>query len=189
MSSSEDLQLEIEKLRNAIRKHRDQKGDDRCWLDDIELYNVLPEGVAEADLRLHEPLEMMANCLRYISCRHNPSSEYVSPQRTIEKLTRDIEELKQELDVEFYRGLEKGSDRGYFAAKHDFEPCYGPKARIFYLLKQEGPLSQEIIGEKLAIEEPELKEAVLELIDSGYVAPTVDWRLKAMFPPQFSKIK
>jgi len=35
---------EIDKLRDAIRKHRDQLGDD-CWRDK-ELYRVLPEGDA-----------------------------------------------------------------------------------------------------------------------------------------------
>lgn len=28
-------------LESAIRKHRDQRGDDRCWLDDEELYKTL----------------------------------------------------------------------------------------------------------------------------------------------------
>ena len=30
--SIEELAQEVERLRNGIRKHRDQKGDDRCWL-------------------------------------------------------------------------------------------------------------------------------------------------------------
>lgn len=41
----EVLRQEIVKLRNGIRKHRDQKGHDRCWLDDIELYKLLPDNV------------------------------------------------------------------------------------------------------------------------------------------------
>jgi len=31
----------IKRRRKAIRKHRDQKGDDRCWLDDFWLYVFL----------------------------------------------------------------------------------------------------------------------------------------------------
>lgn len=33
---------EILKARNAIRKHRDAVGDDRCWLDDDLVYQCLP---------------------------------------------------------------------------------------------------------------------------------------------------
>lgn len=78
----------------AVRKHRDQKGDDRCWLDDRELYAVLPEGVADADLRLHNPAEMLRNCQRYIASRQDPSQSYVSPQRRIEELEAEVLRLK-----------------------------------------------------------------------------------------------
>lgn len=33
---------EILKARNAIRGHRDEKGDDRCWLDDDLVYQCVP---------------------------------------------------------------------------------------------------------------------------------------------------
>ena len=38
------LMEEVESLRSAIRLHRDEKGHDRCWLDDQRLYSILPEG-------------------------------------------------------------------------------------------------------------------------------------------------
>jgi len=38
------LEAENDRLRDAIKKHRDQRGDDRCWLDDRELYAVLGDG-------------------------------------------------------------------------------------------------------------------------------------------------
>ncbi len=58
------------KLRNAIRRHRDQKGDDNCWLDDYEyLYSVLPEKI-KCEPQLPESKElMMYNCSRYYDCR------------------------------------------------------------------------------------------------------------------------
>lgn len=34
---------ECMKLRQAIRYHRDQKGYSRCFLDDLKLYELLPE--------------------------------------------------------------------------------------------------------------------------------------------------
>lgn len=85
-----------DKLLAAIRKHRDQRGDDRCWLDDRELYTALPEGLDGADLRLHCPEEMLANCKRYIAARHDPSQEYVSPQREIEALRSRVAELEKQ---------------------------------------------------------------------------------------------
>jgi len=85
------LEDELVKLQNAIRKHRDQRGDDRCWMDDEELYKVLPEGYTPPARDSTVELE---NCKRYIACRHNPSTEYVSPEREIENLKAKIEQLE-----------------------------------------------------------------------------------------------
>jgi len=86
------LRDRINELENAIRKHRDQKGDDRCWLDDIELYKILPEGLSDSDQRLHCPEEMLENCKKYIASRQPEGQAYISPQREIEKLN-EIEEV------------------------------------------------------------------------------------------------
>lgn len=64
----------IKELEAAIRKHRDQKGDDRCWLDDEELYNLLPEGF---DSRQLSPEIMLKNCAKFVASRHNPSLPYL----------------------------------------------------------------------------------------------------------------
>jgi hypothetical protein len=70
----------IEQLEGAIRKHRDYRGDDRCWMDDDELYSILPEGYhppeRDSAVELH-------HCERFISCRHNPQTIYLSPEREI----------------------------------------------------------------------------------------------------------
>lgn len=64
-----DLEMEIMKLRNGIRTHRDQKGDENCWLDDqLYLYGLLPE-TKEADPQLPDKELMMLNCSRYYDCR------------------------------------------------------------------------------------------------------------------------
>ncbi len=83
--------LETERLRTAIRKHRDQRGDDRCWLDDEELYKTLPEGFVPPERDASVELK---NCEKYIACRRNPATTYVSPERRIEELEKQIEELK-----------------------------------------------------------------------------------------------
>ena len=68
---------------SAIRKHRDQRGDDRCWMDDEELYKVLPEGFTPPP---RDTTVELKNCERYIASRQAPQSVYVSPQREIERL-------------------------------------------------------------------------------------------------------
>lgn len=77
------MKLEIVRLRDAIRKHRDYRGDDRCHEDDTELYQSLPEGYTPPAKDSCVELEQ---CKKYIACRHNPATEYVSPQRRIEAL-------------------------------------------------------------------------------------------------------
>lgn len=63
-----ELQHEVMKLREGIRNHRDQKGDDNCWLDDYALYGLLPEKI-KADPQLPDKQLMMLNCSRYYDCR------------------------------------------------------------------------------------------------------------------------
>lgn len=78
-------------LRDAIRKHRDQKGDDRCWMDDELLYQTLPEGYMPPKRDSSVELKL---CEQYIKCRHHPGTEYVSPQRRIEELEEEVEKLR-----------------------------------------------------------------------------------------------
>ena len=72
---------EIVRLRTAIRKHRDQRLDDRCWMDDYELYEVLPEGIdpSYVDLRLLPKEVMMRNCKHFVECR----STSLTPEEAI----------------------------------------------------------------------------------------------------------
>lgn len=64
----EELKQEILKLRSAIRKHRNEKGHDRCWLDDNELYMVLPEKES-ADTKLPTWQEFSAECKKFYETR------------------------------------------------------------------------------------------------------------------------
>ena len=86
----EHLSLEIERLRTAIRTHMHMRGDDRCYLDDHDLYQVLPEG----DTRPAEDSAVtLANCLRFIECRQQ-GREYISPEREIEHLRKENMKLR-----------------------------------------------------------------------------------------------
>lgn len=73
--SLEELKLEIQKLRDVIRYHRDQKGDDRCWVDDLRLYELLPEGAEGYDPTLPPEEEFLANCKRFCRSRQTPVGE------------------------------------------------------------------------------------------------------------------
>jgi hypothetical protein len=93
-SYAKDLLAEVRRLQAAVRHHRDQRGDDRCWMDDEELYRALPEGFTPPprDSRVE-----LANCERYIASRHNPGTEYVSPEREIERLRAELKDAHTEL--------------------------------------------------------------------------------------------
>lgn len=87
------LKAENEKLRAAIRKHRDYRGDHRCFQDDAELYAALPEGDTRPATETAVTIE---NCERYIACRQG-GREYVSPQDYIEELEGLLREAANEL--------------------------------------------------------------------------------------------
>lgn len=55
---------EIRRLRNGIRQHRDQCSHNRCWLDDQELYRLLPEQ-ANAVFTLPPQEEFLRECARF----------------------------------------------------------------------------------------------------------------------------
>lgn len=59
---------EIDRLKAAIRLHRDQRGDDRCWLDDLQLYAALGEPI-KPDNRVGDKDAMLKNCARFIERR------------------------------------------------------------------------------------------------------------------------
>lgn len=77
------LNSELETLRAGIREHRDARGDDRCWQDDVTLYRLLPEGFKPPAVDSFVELE---RCKQYIACRMNPATNYTSPQRRIDAL-------------------------------------------------------------------------------------------------------
>jgi len=56
----------VAELEAAIRQHRDQRGDDRCWLDDLELYKLVGGG---GDNSLPPKEKFLTNCARYYEAR------------------------------------------------------------------------------------------------------------------------
>lgn len=109
----------VEELEAAIRRHRDQRGDDRCWMDDEALYAALPEGYSPParDSRVE-----LALCEKYIACRHNPGTEYVSPQRRIEELEEEVADLRRVNLSLAERVARQGELLAARAEKLDFNP-------------------------------------------------------------------
>lgn len=73
----------VEELEAAIRRHRDARGDNRCWMDDEALYRVLPEGFTPPERDTAVEIE---RCLQFLLARKNPATAYVSPQAEIDAL-------------------------------------------------------------------------------------------------------
>jgi hypothetical protein len=88
-----DVEIEFERLRAAIRKHRDQHGDDRCWLDDQELYKVLGDQ-NEPDNSMPPKEQFLANCSRYYD-RRCVEGEWPTYQELEQRADRADRALKQ----------------------------------------------------------------------------------------------
>lgn len=60
---------QADEYKQAIKVHRSQRLDDRCWIDDYDLYAVLGDEPHEVDTRLPPKEEFMQNCARFHECR------------------------------------------------------------------------------------------------------------------------
>lgn len=67
----------VVQLETAIRRHRDARGDDRCWLDDTELYETLGEPLEPGAGELPPRAAFLENCERYWECRRSRLTEEV----------------------------------------------------------------------------------------------------------------
>lgn len=68
-TSYDKCEKRIIELETAIRKHRDERGHNRCWLDDLELYKVLNESINENDFVLPPKTEFLDQCCKYYETR------------------------------------------------------------------------------------------------------------------------
>jgi hypothetical protein len=87
----------IAALVDAITRHRDQKGDDRCWLDDLVLYAAI--GEPNAVQHLPEKCEFLKSCERYWEQRQAPLDKLVrAGDMTIGQLECEIANLIEQRD-------------------------------------------------------------------------------------------
>jgi hypothetical protein len=91
------LHAEVLRLRNAIRLHRDQRGDDRCWLDDVLLYKALPETVHSLT-QLQPKDEFMLACEKFWCTRQCPAEPAYAGQQTEHRTYTDDDLAGKDLD-------------------------------------------------------------------------------------------
>lgn len=123
----DEIKDEVHRLRKAIRAHRDERGHDACWLDDLELYKVLPEGTSDVDQQLPPEKEFLDNCKRYYDHRKDPNIVFIRQKEV------DIERvLLRELDISKFGTIQVRSlEDGTFAVDElDMSGCIG-KEEIF----------------------------------------------------------
>ena len=60
----------VQMLLDAIREHRDARGNDRCWIDDEKLYRLIPDH--QALTLLPEKDMFLGNCARFHANRQHP---------------------------------------------------------------------------------------------------------------------
>jgi len=61
----------IQQLEDAIRKHREQTGNNMCWENDEELWAILGDGV-KIDHTVPSWPEFMTKCAAYRASKDNP---------------------------------------------------------------------------------------------------------------------
>lgn len=65
-------------LQGAIHKHHSERGDDRCWLDDLALYKAAGIQVQHGDTVLPTREEFLANCARFWESRQTANAKYTA---------------------------------------------------------------------------------------------------------------
>ena len=92
----DDLKTKIIELRTAIRYHRDQKGDDRCWIDDYLVWNSLPETKQVVKLPTYD--ESMRRCKTFFKYRNANSVDEIPADALLDptKWNDDLTNMKPE---------------------------------------------------------------------------------------------
>ena len=92
----------IKELRSVIRTNRDQKGDDRCWLDDYLVWNTLPKTKQVLHLPTYD--EGMKRCRSFFKYRNSASMEEIPADAILDPAKWDddlakmsAEDLRSEL--------------------------------------------------------------------------------------------
>jgi hypothetical protein len=89
------------KLATAIKEHRDQRADDRCWMDDAGLYSSLAgtpfwDGRVQ-DIRVGDRAAMLRNCERFLErrCAGGAWLTYAELEAKVVELKAELEAYKR----------------------------------------------------------------------------------------------
>jgi len=83
-------------LASAVEKHHSQRADDRCVLDDDEMYAAA--GLPPCNRRVGDKFEMVKNCIRFIEHRceaGGPWKSYAELHAELEAAKKEIERLRK----------------------------------------------------------------------------------------------
>lgn len=128
---------EINRLKDAIREHRDQKADDRCWLDDQKLYAVLGEGPAQTALPPRE--EFLKSCANFYDKRQNPTELPLPCMMTMRELQDTVERCQERIII-----LDRTLAR--YREGFDVIVTYEPQARDQAVVSAPSTLAIDLIG-------------------------------------------
>src|SRR3989344_3813621 len=90
---------QIKELRKVIRYHRDQIGDDRCWVDDYKVWNTLPD--TKQVLRLPTNAEGLRSELGKLESAIRKHSYIVYRERTLEDDKELYSVLPEKIPADF----------------------------------------------------------------------------------------
>src|SRR3989344_175190 len=83
----DSLHSQIIELRKVIRYHRDQKGDDRCWVDDYKVWNMLSETKQVLHLPTYD--EGMRKCRAFFKHRNVNSVDEIPADAVLDPVKWD----------------------------------------------------------------------------------------------------
>lgn len=90
----EQLRAEVARIKAAIREHKDQLSDSRCWLDDSKLYSALDD--RGYDSSLPAKCEFLESCSRFWEQRQTPEAkDRRAGEMTIAQLQAEVERLRE----------------------------------------------------------------------------------------------
>ena len=88
----DSVRSQIIELRKVIRYHRDQIGDDRCWVDDHLVWNALPETKQVLHLPTYD--EGMRQCRAFFNYRNSTTKEETPADAILEHAKWDDDLVK-----------------------------------------------------------------------------------------------
>ena len=116
-----------ERLQAAIKTHHAQKADDRCWIDDFDLYKA-------AGLPMHDPFvgdkaAMLENCKRFIKNRCGEGGDWKS-YAELEKELAEASAANERLQAEAAEMRDILESVRIFL--EDAHPCDGEQGGIWF---------------------------------------------------------